>query len=202
MKIVVVFPTRTEAQFFSHSQVVVEFCGVGLSAAAYNTSKIIQRHQADWLIMAGIAGVYEESSHSVGDTVLVESECEADLGFFIPNGFAHLADIDLGMEFTVTKQWICPYLLQGACLPIARSNSVNAAMAPFVKTEGIDIENMEGAAFFQVCLAENQPFLQVRTISNQVSIGDDQWDMAGSVQKLTDSLHKVIDSLLMAGRRA
>lgn len=200
MKIVVVFPTRTEAQFFSHPQVSVEICGVGLSAAAYNTHKIIQRHKPDWLIMAGIAGVYDGSAYNVGHTVLVKSECEADFGFFTPNGFSHLADVDIAMDFTVHPQWDCHYLTQNFPLPLAQSNSVNAAMAPFINTQGVDIENMEGAAFFQVCIAENQPFLQVRTVSNKVQIGDDQWDMVGSIQKLADGLNKVIEHLLLEGK--
>ncbi|QLG89075.1 purine phosphorylase [Chitinibacter bivalviorum] len=196
MKIVVVFPTRTEAQFFSHPQVAVEFCGVGLTATAYQTSKLIDGYRADWLIMAGIAGVYPGSSYVVGDTVLVASEREADLGFFTPKGFTHLADLDLAMDFTVHSQLHCPYINSDMPLPIAHSNSLNAAMAPFASTQGVDIENMEGAAFFQVCLAEQQRFLEVRSISNQVKIGDDEWDFEGSIRQLTAGLHQVIDYLL------
>ena len=195
MKIVVVFPTLTEAQFFSHPQVAIEICGVGLAATAYNTGKIIQRQQPDWLIMAGIAGVYPGSAYAVGDTVLVAAECEADLGFFTPRGFTHLADLELAMDFTVQRQWLCPHLPQDLPLPLARSNSVNAAMAPFIKTRGVDIENMEGAAFFQVCLSEQQRFLQVRAISNEVVIGDEDWDFSGSIRNLAQGLHKVIAGL-------
>ncbi len=201
MKIVVVFPTATEAKFFSHprvaaEQVIVEIGGVGLSAAAYSTTKIIAKHQPDWLIMAGIAGVYAHSAFAVGDVVLVSSECESDLGFFTPSGFTHLADLNLNMDFTIAKEYLCPYLPVQPILPIAKSNSMNAAMAPFVQTAGVDIENMEGAAFFQVCLAEQQKFLEVRSISNLVKIGDDQWDMEGSIRALTTGLHKVLDYLL------
>ncbi len=201
MKIVVVFPTATEAQFFSHKQaateqVIVEIGGVGLSAAAYSTTKIIAKHQPDWLIMAGIAGVYAHSSFAVGDVVLVNSECESDLGFFTPSGFAHLADLKLDMDFNVAKEYVCPHLPTQSILPIAKSNSMNASMAPFVQAEGVDIENMEGAAFFQVCLAEQQKFLEVRSISNRVKIGDDEWDMEGSIRALTAGLHKVIDYFL------
>ncbi|HOY23576.1 MAG TPA: hypothetical protein PK002_10510 [Cellvibrio sp.] len=203
MKIVVVFPTSTEAKFFSHpraatEQVIVEIGGVGLSAAAYSTTKIIAKHQPDWLIMAGIAGVYAHSTFAVGDVVLVSSECESDLGFFTPSGFAHLADLNLDMDFTIAKEYVCPHRPAQSILPIAKSNSMNAAMAPFVCTDGIDIENMEGAAFFQVCLAEQQKFLEVRSISNMVKIGDDEWDMEGSIRALTAGLHKVIDYLLAA----
>lgn len=199
MKILVVFPTSTEAQFFSHPQVTTAICGVGLSATAYNTGKLIAQHQPDWLIMAGIAGVYTHSSFAIDDVVLVESECESDLGFFTPKGFTHLADLDLDMDFCVTKEWLCPHLPRQQILPVAKSNSMNVAMAPFVQTQGIDIENMEGAAFFQVCLAEQQKFLQVRSISNVVKIGDDKWDMEGSIRALTAGLHKVVDYLLMRG---
>lgn len=199
MKIVVVFPTLTEAQFFAHPQVTVEICGVGLAATAYNTYKIIQRHQPDWLIMAGIAGVYPGSNYAVGDTLLVEAEYEADLGFFTPGGFTQLADLALAMDFSVPRQWLCPHLSQDLPLPLARSNSVNAAMAPFIKTRGVDIENMEGAAFFQVCLGEQQRFLQVRAISNEVVIGDEDWDFSGSIRNLTEGLYKVIAVLLKNG---
>lgn len=200
MKIVVVFPTATEAQFFSYphavtEQVIVEIGGVGLSAAAYSTAKIIAKHQPDWLIMAGIAGVYAHSTFAVGDVVLVQSECESDLGFFTPSGFTHLADLKLDMDFSIAKEYECPHLPAQAVLPIAKSNSMNAAMAPFVQTADIDIENMEGAAFFQVCLAEQQKFLEVRSISNLVKIGDDEWDMEGSIRALTAGLHKLIDYL-------
>ena len=203
MKIVVIFPTATEAKCFSHSpaateQVIVEIGGVGLSAAAYSTTKIIAQHQPDWLIMAGIAGVSAHSAFAVGDVVLVSSECESDLGFFTPRGFTHLADLNLDMDFTIAKEYVCPHLPTQAVLPIAKSNSMNAAMAPFVHTTGIDIENMEGAAFFQVCLAEQQKFLEMRSISNLVKIGDDQWDMEGSIRALTAGLHRVIDYLLAA----
>ena len=173
MKIVVVFPTTTEAQFFSHPQGVTAICGVGLSSAAYRTHKIIMQHKPDWIVMAGIAGVYDHSTFGIDDVVLVTSECECDLGFFTADGFKHLSDLDLAMEFSVTEEWSCPYIPEQSPLPTAKSNSMNAAMAPFISTKYIDIENMEGAAFFQVCLAEKQKFLQVRSISNVVKIADE-----------------------------
>ncbi len=196
MKIVVVFPTATEARFFSHPSAIIDIGGVVLSSAAYSTTKMIAQHQPDWLIMAGIAGVYAHSGFAVGDVVLVSSECESDLGFFTPRGFTHLADLKLDMDFSIAKEYVCPHLPSQFILPVAKSNSMNAAMAPFVETAGIDIENMEGAAFFKVCLAEQQAFLEVRSISNLVKIGDDEWDMEGSIQALAAGVHKVIDHLL------
>ncbi|WP_157315038.1 purine phosphorylase [Chitinibacter sp. GC72] len=195
MKIVVVFPTLTEAQFFSHPEVIVEFCGVGLSSAAYRTSQIIAQHRPDWLIMAGIAGVYPGSSLQIGEVVLVGREREADLGFFTPQGFTHLADLALEMDFDRQRDWHCPYIPAHPPFAVARSNSLNAAMAPFVSQQDVDIENMEGAAFFRVCLAEQQRFLQLRAISNVVRVGDDEWDFTGSIRQLTQALTQMIQHL-------
>jgi adenosylhomocysteine nucleosidase/futalosine hydrolase len=146
--------------------------------------------------MAGIAGAYTHSPYKIGNTVLVASEREADLGFFTANGFTHLADLELDMDFTVARQLECPYLPKLSPLPVAHSNSMNAAMAPFINTADVDIENMEGAAFFYVCLAEQQKFLQVRSISNYVDINGGDWDFTESIKQLTEGLNKVIAQLL------
>lgn len=197
MKLLVVFPTQTEARFFSHPQVITAISGVGLSATAYYVGKLIAQHRPDWILMAGIAGVYSHSSFTIGDVVLVERECEADLGFFTLGGFTHLAELNLAMDFVATKWWLCPYVSSvTGVLPLATSNSMNAAMAPFIQTQDVDIENMEGAAFFQVCMFERQKFLELRSLSNKVKIGDDEWDMEGSIRALTAGLHRVIEHLL------
>jgi len=68
-------------------------------------------------------------------------------------------------------------------------------MAPFIDSREVDLENMEGAAFFHVCQQEQQRFLELRAISNVVDIENDQWDMEGSVKALTTGLHQLIDHL-------
>ena len=42
---------------------------------------------------------------------------------------------------------------------------------------------------------ENMRFLQLRAISNVAQPGEDDWDMAGSVQALTDGLHRLLAQL-------
>lgn len=199
MRIVVMFPTATEARLFQHPSVEVVVSGVGLTATAYATLKTLRDSQPDVLILAGIAGMYPESGLKIGDTVLVGSECEADLGFFTPTGFQHLSALAIDMDFETRHTLTCPWLSANPPLPLASSYSLNAALAPFVDTAGVDIENMEGAAFFHVCLQEQQRFYQVRSISNIVKPGHDDWDMEGSVRALTAGLHKVVDDLVANG---
>lgn len=201
MKITVLFPTQTEASLFTRDDVNVRISGVGLTATAVATIKAIAHDQPDIVILAGIAGVFPHAPFKIGEVVLVETEVEGDLGFFTPGGFIHLAHLPLEMDFARRHTLSCPYLPDDAPFSLARGMSLNAAMAPFVDTQNVDIENMEGAAFFHVCLQENQGFLELRAISNLVNIGDDNWDMQGSVQALTDGLHKLVDLLLAQSHR-
>ncbi|TJZ77587.1 phosphorylase family protein [Chitiniphilus eburneus] len=196
MNIIVMFPTRTEAQYFRHPAVSTAFCGVGLTSAGVTTARLIQRHRPDVLILAGIAGVYPESRFKVGDTALIASEREADLGFFTPTGFRHLAQLDLDMDFDHQPVLHCPHLPDDPPLPLAHSNSMNAALAPFVQREGIDVENMEGAAFFHACLQAGQRFYEVRAISNVATVVHDDWDFEGSIRNMTRGVETLIEYLL------
>ena len=196
MKITILFPTKTEASLFQRDGIDVIISGVGLTATAFATLKVIQQYQPDILILAGIAGVFPHSNLHIADVVLVESEVEGDLGFFTPEGFVHLAHLPIEMDFERRHTLLCPHLPNSTAFRLARSVSLNAAMAPFIDSKNVDIENMEGAAFFHVCLQEKQKFLELRAISNKVEIGDDKWDMQGSVLALTAGLHRLIDTLI------
>lgn len=194
MKIIILFPTETEASLFQREDVTCMISGVGLTATAYATMKAIQQ-KPDILILAGIAGVFPHSTFCIGDVVLVKSEVEADLGFFTPTGFVHMAHLPIDMAFERRHTLMCSHLPQNPVFPLASSVSVNAAMAGFIDTSAADIENMEGAAFFHVCQQEQQGFLEIRAISNNVNVENDEWDMQGSVKALTAGLHTLIDHL-------
>ncbi|UXY15072.1 purine phosphorylase [Chitiniphilus purpureus] len=199
MKIVVLFPTRTEARHFTHPAAEVAFCGIGLSAAAYATARLIHERRPDVLILAGIAGVYPHSRFTVGETVLVASEREADLGLFTPSGFCHLSQVALDMDFAAPTVLHCPYLPATPPLPLAHGNSANAALAPFIASQDADVESMEGAAFFHACLQAGQRFYQVRAISNVASVDHAPWDIDGAVRALAQGLTTLIGHLAAHG---
>ncbi|MET3135851.1 futalosine hydrolase [Undibacterium sp. GrIS 1.2] len=195
MNITILFPTQTEASQFQRDDVSTMISGVGLTATALATMKAIQQYQPELIILVGIAGVYPHAPFKKYDVVLVETEVEGDLGFFTKTGFVHMAHLPIEMEFERRHTLTCPHLPLNSPFRLAKSMSLNAALAPFVDVQNIDIENMEGAAFFHVCLQEQQKFLELRAISNIAQIGDDDWDMQGSVKVLTKGLHQLIDIL-------
>ncbi len=195
MRIHILFPTATEAQHFTHQSVGHTICGVGLVNCALATQQVIRELAPDWLILAGIAGIYPARDYHLRQSVLVNSEAEADLGFYTTQGFVHLSELELAMDFERQTNYLCPHLPADLPFKTARSASVACAMTPLIDTNLYDIENMEGAAFFKVCLAQQQKFLQLRTLSNWVSTENDEWDMQGSVQQLARDLEQLLTHL-------
>ena len=59
-----------------------------------------------------------------------------------------------------------------------------------------EIETMNGAAFFYVCLSEKIPFLQIRAISHFVEIRRiENWNIPSALENLTESVISIIDEL-------
>ncbi|MFI3321313.1 MAG: hypothetical protein R3Y50_02170 [Rikenellaceae bacterium] len=196
MKITVIFPTITESKYFKREDVELTFCGVGLIASAFGTYKAILETQPDIIIMGGIAGVYKGVDLEIGDAVIVEREFVADLGLFNSKGFCHIADDSLDMSFKVMEYIDCPHISMQNMFKTAVSNSMNCGLAPFVKTEGVAVENMEGASFFYVAKELGVKFLELRTISNVVDVSHEDWDYETSIKNLANSLNNLIDNLL------
>jgi futalosine hydrolase len=56
-----------------------------------------------------------------------------------------------------------------------------------------DIESMEGAAVFYVCLLEKIPFLEIRAISNYVDSRDtEKWDIPKATENLTNEIFRFL----------
>jgi futalosine hydrolase len=60
-----------------------------------------------------------------------------------------------------------------------------------------DIETMEGAAFFYVCLNEGVKFFQIRTISNFVEERNEaNWNIPLAIKNLNQQLSGIIDVIV------
>ena len=88
MKIEILFPTPTEARDFRRAGVGTHVSGVGIAATAYSTLKIIQSRQPDWLILAGVAGVYPHAGLKVGEDVEIVYASTAEVSALLASGKA------------------------------------------------------------------------------------------------------------------
>lgn len=187
-KIVILSPTETETaplRCGSTNGVPIRITGVGAYRCAVAAMAAVRDCSPDLLILAGIAGAYPGGGLSVGQTVLVASERAADAGSFTAGDFTP----------KFSERYDCPYLSDGLPFGRADSNSVGVAGTPFADRDGVQIENMEGAAFFYACLQCGVPFLELRAVSNRVGDPFPEWDVRGAVTALADSLRELLHFL-------
>jgi len=165
-------------------------CGPGMPAAMLNTMKLLTSEKFNTIILAGIAGNYDDKLMT-GDLVCVENEQFADIGVHDEMKFTSLCTGTEWAEIYHNGKITNPHkeLMVSTRLPLVTSNTVNLNNMPFEGAPIADIENMEGAGLFMIFNEMNIPFLEIRAISNQVSERNkSKWDIHLAVKNLTDYL--------------
>ncbi|MEJ8842623.1 futalosine hydrolase [Lacibacter sp. H375] len=180
--------------------------GVGSINTTYALMKHLQVKKPDIVIMAGISGAFDRSLN-LGDVIAVKQEALADLGVQEKDGYKDVFDLKLlaANEFPFKqKRLVNPFtvLMERTKLPLVGSVTVNQITSAKKTAElyqtkyKAKIENMEGAALHLVCMKENIPFVQIRSISNYVGERNKQkWKLKEAVQNLNKELIRLVESL-------
>jgi futalosine hydrolase len=205
MNILVVAATTAEIQPFLDAGIDIDtlITGVGAPASMYTLTNTLHKKKYDMVIQAGIAGTFK-TSFELGKTYAVA--CDV---------FADLAIIENGQIYTLFDKHFAdgnqpPYsngLLENTnvlqfMLKPARAITVNTVADDVTFTNlfkqkfDADIESMEGAAFHYVCLQQQVPFLQIRSISNFVGERTKtNWKTQEAIQHLNQTLFGIIEKL-------
>ena len=207
MQILIIAATETEIQPFINADTGIDvlITGVGVPSTMYHLQKRIHQIDYDFIIQAGIAGSFN-AAIELGKTVFVKQDCFADLGIeeeenYTPIFKTIFADSN---EFPFTDGWLinADKHVSNTNLSIVKAITVNKVSdaelqkQQFIKLFNADIETMEGAALHYVCLQENIPFLQIRSVSNFVGERDKtKWKMKEAIENLNIELQKLINSL-------
>ena len=180
--------------------------GIGGIATTYSLTKSIQNNRPDYIVQAGIAGSFH-TGLEIGSTVCVREEVIGDLGAEENNEFRDLFDLGLMRENDLPftgKVLSNPFIKGNEAygLSLVRSVSNNEITTRKERIEVLqrkfnaEIESMEGAAFHYVCLSENIPFMQIRTISNYVGERNkEKWKIPMALEHLNSALLNVLRQL-------
>lgn len=185
--------------------------GIGTTSTSYRLTKIINsvEHPFDLAINIGIAGSFSDS-FPLGSVARIEREFFGDLGFETFTGFQTLFD------YKILDADTHPFR-SGALNAPKLSEKVEEAMQEYreacavtvqtvsglpEKTEQLikgfmpQIESMEGAAFFYVCILEELPFIELRAVSNKVGERDRaKWDIPLALSSLKRANKKLLEAL-------
>ena len=183
-KAIVIVPTQAEAAHMAGLGAGIVTGGVGMAETAITVARLLRREPLpEMLILAGIAGTYGDSV-GTGESVLVCCERTADLGSLRDGTFEPL----------FVKEYLCPFAGEYSMFRSVKSNTVSTAGSPFADPRKLpdacraEIENMEGAPFFALCLDAGVRFLELRTVSNRVGDPRSEWNIPLATQNLARDL--------------
>lgn len=188
--------------------------GIGVSSTCYRLTKKILESKFDnkpynLVIDLGIAGSYDMSKFPAGSIAIVSKEYFGDLGFETPFGFETL------FQNQVLDADLFPFKGGAVHLEPLNNEKMQALLDSYPKGIGVTvqtitgseqkakelhkkfdahIESMEGAAVYYVCLQENVPFFEVRTVSNAVGESDSsKWETSLALNSLLQVCKEVLN---------
>lgn len=186
--------------------------GVGAPDAMYHLLKRVNQIDYDLVIQAGICGSFSKDNN-LGSCVLVKQDTFADLGIYEKNNFYSVFDMGFAApdNFPYKNGWLINEhaVIDKIDLKKVKGitlNTVSDKPEPanvFMQKYSPDVESMEGAVLHYVCLQQNIPFLQVRSISNFAGERDkSKWKMKEAIHNLNITLKQIINQLTAPGLNA
>jgi futalosine hydrolase len=185
--------------------------GVGMAATTYALTKKITARKYDLALNIGLAGAFRDEI-KIGEVVNVVTDSFADLGAEDGEKFLSLSQLGL-LDEDKFPFWNGKLKSDEAANYLTLQNLKNVKAITVNKTHGHedsiqkvvkkfhpDIESMEGAAFFYVCMMEKVPCIQLRAISNRVERRNrSSWNMEIPMQNLGQVMSKFLEEVKLTG---
>ena len=182
--------------------------GIGSSLTSYSLTRELKDGNYDLVLNAGIAGSFHRET-KIGEVLAVKQELFSDLGVESEEGFHSVFELDLMKSNEHPfKQGRLNAPLQDSLVNALNKLkhvigiTVNTITGRKETVESLisachpDIETMEGAAVFYVCLMENIPFAQIRAISNYVGEREkSKWNIPLATSNLATELLNILNNL-------
>lgn len=179
----------------------------GIFSLSYFLTRRLQEIDYDLVINAGIGGSFNEKFIH-GTVVRVKSDCFADIGVEEEGVFKDLFNMGLidpdsfpfqaGIlhENPGTFSNILSELPKAVSVTVNKITSDSESLRKVKESYCADIETMEGAAFFYVCIMEKKKCIQLRSVSNFVGERDkNKWDLKGSLTALGEQIKILLNDL-------
>lgn len=193
------FQQESEGFFVGENlQIQTLVTGVGMTATAFQLGAYFAQNRPDWAVNAGIAGAFDDKL-AIGEVVQVVNERFGDLGVeeidgrftdIASMGFAHTA-VYANPQAPLPSLPLCTGLTVNKVHGSA--NSIQQILAQY---PDVQVETMEGAAFFYACLAAGIPFTAIRSISNRVEPRNrDAWNIPLAIGRLNEVLVQMLEAV-------
>ena len=214
MDILIISATEFELKEFKlhgidkiNSNIKIEtlITGIGIPSTIFHLTKALSKKKYDYIIQTGIAGSFTKKL-SMGEVVIVQQDTFAELGVFEKKEFKTIFESGLMDQnlFPFENSWLKNKSVILDSLKLKKVNGVTINTLSDSKKQfnrlknkfEAMIESMEGAALHFVCIQFDQPFIQLRSISNKVGVRDKKkWDINLAITNLNRELLLLLNTI-------
>ncbi len=170
----------------------------------YSLTRQFYLKKPGMVIQAGVAGCFDKEQE-LAKTWMVKEEIMADLGAEENGQFTDVFDLQFikKNQFPFTKKRLINpnnkamglfKLPTGTAVTVNEITTSKKRISTLLKKYNPLLESMEGAALHFVCLKENIPFVQIRSVSNYIGVRDkSKWKLKEAVKNLNRELIHFIE---------
>lgn len=189
-------------------EIKILISGIGGSLTSYSLTGELKERDYDLVLNVGIAGSFHRDT-KIGEVLVVKQEVFSDLGVESEEGFRSVFELDLikpddhpfengRLNAPIQGFMVDPLKQLGPAIGITVNTITGQreTVESLITSHQPDIETMEGAAVFYVCLMENIAFTQIRAISNYVGERDkSKWNIPLATTNLATEVIKILNKL-------
>jgi len=198
---------RTYQTSYGNHDVTILVTGVGMVATAFHIG-CLDADNYDIALNVGIAGSFTKEI-AIGEVVIVETDCFAELGADYGDKFVPLYHLDFAKDFQsafINKngEIINSYQTANTVIKGVKKvkgitvNTINGQAERIEKVRSLfspEVETMEGAAFLYGCLMKNIPCYQIRGISNYIEPRNlNNWNIPLAIGTVNKRTIEIIDA--------
>jgi futalosine hydrolase len=181
--------------------------GVGMVATAFALGRHLATTQYDLAINLGIAGSFNHNLN-LGEVVEVTTDVLAELGAEDDEDFLPIEQLGFGesvfsasatlggilRQNNITAQELLLKHVTGITVNTVHGNE--QAISKITNRLDVQVESMEGAAFFYACRKAGVPCLQIRAVSNYVEKRNkDSWQIGLAIKNLNTFAHALLQQI-------
>ena len=180
--------------------------GMSMSWALHNRLQRINKPKL--VINIGLAGSYSDAL-DIGDTVLLRTDCFADMGIddngtFIPLFSSGLIDGDTYPfskgRIICDNRWADEITKSIKAVDAATVNMTSGSQEVISRIKSVwnpDVETMEGAWFAYICAMSEFPWISVRTISNMVEPRNKKnWNIEAALSNMKEQTEGILKTII------
>jgi futalosine hydrolase len=171
--------------------------GVGMVSTAFALGQELAKNSYDLAINVGIAGSFDRSI-PLGKVLHISDDTFAELGAEDANGFIPIDMLGFGTPYTHPLSPAIPFpflesIQKASAITVNKVHGLETSIADTISKYPVQVESMEGAAFFYACARVELASIQLRAISNWVEPRNrDAWNIPLAIANLNQSLVQLL----------